>query len=130
MRNHLPSSSLPIMEYLSKPLRFRWVPNPKSSLVHWRMPLLPITLQGNVTLDPTTAVWSCGSMANFCSRISSVKHRRHKLDIRKSSSKNLYVEVILIVNIWIWNKEKVSPFVHKWSFFFIKKDIVNILYHD
>lgn len=59
-----PSSSLPTIEYRSKPLRFRCVPRPKSSFVHCNVPCLPITRHGRVTREPTMAVWSCGSIAN------------------------------------------------------------------
>lgn len=61
-----PSSSLPIILYRSKPLKLRCHPRPKSSFVHWSVPCLPITRHGNVTRDPTIAVWSCGSMAKRC----------------------------------------------------------------
>lgn len=60
-----PSSSLPTIEYRSKPLKFRWTPSPKSSFVHCMRPVLSITRHGRVTREPTMAVWSCGSMANL-----------------------------------------------------------------
>lgn len=100
-----PSSSLPIMEYLSNPLRFLCVPRPKSSLVHCRIPLLSITLQGRVTLDPSTAVWSCGSIANFCSRICPAAFTSHSPAIRRSRSRNLCDDAILIVLFYLWKKE-------------------------
>lgn len=60
-----PSSSLPTIEYRSYPLRFRWTPRPKSSLVHWMSPVLSTTRHGSVTREPMMAVWSCGSIANL-----------------------------------------------------------------
>lgn len=65
-REKSPSSSLPTIEYLSKPLRFLWTPRPKSSFVHWIKPDLSMTRHGSVTREPMIAVWSCGSMANLC----------------------------------------------------------------
>ena len=65
-REKSPSSSLPTIEYRSKPLKLRCTPNPKLSFVHWIKPDLSITLHGSVTREPIIAVCSCGSMANLC----------------------------------------------------------------
>lgn len=82
----LPSSSLPTIAYRSNPDRFRCWPRPKSSFVHCSTPVLSTTLQGRVTRDPTTAVWSWGSMANFwslyCANVPIASTRRsHKFRI-------------------------------------------------
>ena len=53
------------MLYLSKPLRFLSLPNPKSSFVHWSTPALFRTRQAIITVSPTTAVWSSGSRSNL-----------------------------------------------------------------
>lgn len=103
--HNVPSSSLPIIVYLSKPLKFRCVPSPKSSFVHCRMPVLPITRQGSVTRVPTTVVWSCGSIANFCSSISPIDSVQ-TLNIRSRRSRNLCCVVISIVaNLYLERKK-------------------------
>lgn len=103
---YIPSSSLPIIVYLSKPLKFLCVPNPKSSFVHCKMPLFPITRHGNVTRVPTTVVWSCGSIANFCSWSTSATTNGKTLNIRSRSRRNLCCVVMSIVVIYNWNKRR------------------------